>query len=279
MKFKNLAYAKLNLEFDRDLFAKEYDERILPNGVFTGNGLPSIKATTFLNNIWGMVPSEEYDKISVYIQPGDASTYKFIERERPTWKMEQLLHLDTTGITNPLLLKFGSHGRGPSIRNETLDTTFNWKIKPEYADLKIVEWINENLPFERIHHLHCVSIEEGGFASIHRDSKGLFSHTSSAGENKLYKKGFVVITLNITDGGVPLYWSLDGEDSRHYHLANDCVYLTNDYFPHGVPIVKSRRRQVRVTGIPKPEMWDLFDAKSIVSIPEDYKYEFFYLQK
>jgi hypothetical protein len=273
MNFKNLTYAKLNLNFDKELFANEYDEKILPNGVFTGNGLMSVKQTTNLNSIWKMVPNEEYGKISGYVQIGDATTYKFFKNERPSWKMEQLMHLDITNITDPLLIKFGKHGRGPSIRNETLDPKFHWSIKPEYADLEIVKWIHKNLPFEKIYGMHCVSIESGGFASIHRDSKGLYSGGSSAGENKLYKNGFVIITLNISDGGVPLYWSLDGEDSNHYYLSNDLVYLTNDYFLHGVPIVTSRRRQVRVTGIPNSAMWDLFVPETTMSIPEDYKYQ------
>jgi hypothetical protein len=273
MDFKNLTYAKLNLSFDKELFAKEYDDWILPRGVFTGSGLMSVKQTENLNRIWKMVPEEEYDKISGYVQPGNATTYKFVHRDRPSWKMEQLMYLDTTDVTDPLLIKYGKHGRGPSIRNETLDSKFQWKIKPEYENLKIVKWVYENLPFEKIYGFHCVSIEAGGFASIHRDSKGLYSGGSSAGENKLYKTGFVVITLNISDGGVPLFWSLDGEDMNQHHLANDLVYLTNDYFLHGVPIVTSRRRQIRVTGIPNPKMWDLFVPETIMSIPEDYKYQ------
>jgi hypothetical protein len=279
MSFKNLTYAKLNLDFDKDLFSKEYDEQILPNGVLAGNGYKSVYATTFLNNVWGMVPSEEYHKVSVYKQPGDASTCEFIEKKRPSWRMEQLMYLDTSEITDPMLLEFGPEGRGPSIRNETLDPKFIWKIKPKYKDLHIVKWVHENLPFEKIHGLHCVSIEEGGFASIHRDSKGFYSINSSAGENRLYKLGFVVINVNISDGGVPLYWSLDGEDSKKYFLSNESVYLTNDYFAHGTPIVKSRRRQLRITGIPKPEMWNLFAPETIMSIPDNYNYSGNYIQE
>jgi hypothetical protein len=279
MNFKNLTYAKLNLDFDKDLFSKEYDEQILPNGVLTGNGYRSVHATTFLNKVWGMVPPEEYHKVNVYKQPGDALTYEFIEKERPSWRMEQLMYLDTSEISDPMLLQFGPEGRGPSIRNETLDTKFIWRIKPKYKDLHIVKWVNENLPFERIHGFHCVSIEEGGFASIHRDSKGFYSVDSSAGYNKLYKNGFVVINMNISDGGVPLYWSLDGAEAKQYHVVNDSIYLTNDYFAHGVPIVKSRRRQLRITGIPKPEMWDLFVPETIMSISDDYEYTSMYIQE
>jgi hypothetical protein len=272
MNFKNLTYAKLNLEFDREEFSKEYDEKIMPFGVDTGNGIRSVQVTTNLNKIWGMVPPEEYRKISHYVQPGDVSTLKFVKNERPSWIMNQLMYLDTSNVEDPLLRRYGPTAIGPSIRNETLDPKFDWRVKPQYEDLKIVKWVYENLPFERIHGLHTVSIEAGGFGSIHRDAKGFYTDTTSAGENKLYKNGFVVINLNISDGGVPLYWALDGDDLRHYHLVNDPIYLTNDYFMHGVPIVKSRRRQLRVTGIPKPEMWDLFDQKTISTIPEDYKY-------
>ncbi len=279
MNFKNLAYAKLNVDFDVDLFSKEYDEKIFPTSSLAANPLFSVKATTFLNKVWKMVPEEEYNKISVAVQPHDQSTYQYLERERPCWRVNQLMYLDTTGLDDPLLLKFGPIGRGPSIRNETLDVKYNWKIKPEFENLEIVKWINENLPFENILTMHCVSTEPGGFVNIHRDSKGFYSSASSAGINKLYKRGFVVINLNITDGGSPLYWSLDGEDSRHCFKANDRVYITNDYFPHGVGIVSTRRRQIRVTGIPKPEMWDLFVPESIMTIPDDYKYDLNVVQK
>lgn len=273
MIFKNLTYAKLNLTFDVDAFVEEYDKKVLPYAVLAGNGLVGVEATRYLNSIWGMVPNEEYGKINHFVQEGDAFTYTFVERERPSWRMYNLMRLDTTGITDPHLLKFGPRGIGSAIRNETLYPKFNWIHKPGTENLEIVKWIKENLPFEKLNGIHCVSIEPGGFATIHRDCKGLYSKEITGTENRLYNSGYVVITLNISDGGVPLYWSLDGEDAKQHFLSNDHVYLTNDYFMHGVPIVTSRRRQVRVTGIPKPEMWDLFEPETIMSIPDDYKYQ------
>jgi hypothetical protein len=79
--------------------------------------------------------------------------------------------------------------------------------------------------------------------------------------------------LNLSDGGSPLYWSLDGPDAVNCFKANDPLYLSSDYFMHGVGIVNSRRRQVRVAGIPRPELWDLFDKDSIIDLGENYQYD------
>ena len=272
MSFETLAYAKLNLDFDRNLFCKEYDEKILPFGFSTGNSQTSLEMTKNLNKAWGMVPEKEYDEIDTFDQPGDATTYKFNKKTRPSWIMNQLMYIDSSNITDPLILKYSRSALGPSIRNEGLDPKYIWKIKPQYENLEIVKWINENLPLQKINGIHCVSIESGGFASIHRDSKGFYNKNSSAGCNRVYKSGYVVININISDGGVPLYWAYDGKDAKNYYLSNDPVYLTNDYFLHGVPIVTSRRRQIRVTGIPKDEMWNLIDKNTLMRVPDEYKY-------
>lgn len=273
MSFENLAYAKLNLEFDRDFFCKEYDEKILPFGLSTGNSQYGLEMTKNLNKVWKMVPEKEYDEIDTFDQPGDVRTYKFNKKKRPSWIMNQLMYIDSSNITDPLILKYSQTALGPSIRNEGLDPKYVWKIKPRYENLEIVKWINSHLPFKKINGIHCVSIESGGFASIHRDSKGFYNNNSSAGSNRLYKSGYVVININISDGGVPLYWAYDGQDAKNYYLSNDPIYLTNDYFLHGVPIVTSRRRQIRITGIPKDDLWNLIDKNTLMTIPDDYRYD------
>lgn len=273
MSFQNLTYAKLNLDFDKDLFCKEYDEKILPSGVPTGNSQIGSEMTKNLNKVWGMVSEKEYDEVDTFDQPGDATTYKFNKKKRPSWIMNQLMYIDPFNITDPLILKYSKDAVGPSIRNEGLDQKYIWKVKPQYENLEILKWINENLPFKKINGIHCVSIEPGGFASIHRDSKGFYDNMPSGGCNRVYKSGYVVININISDGGVPLYWAYDGKDAENYYLSNDAVYLTNDYFLHGVPIVTSRRRQIRVTGIPKVELWNLIDKNTMMHIPDDYEYD------
>jgi hypothetical protein len=269
--FSKLAYAKLNLQYDKELFVREYDEVIYPHGYPITNNLNAVGAGGALNKVWGMVPPEEYNKGDIYMQEGSASYMKYIKRERPGWKMVQLMETDLANTENKEFLEKFSKVGGPSFRNETLDLDFT--IKKPFENMQMWKWIQDNLPFQKINSIHCVSLEPGGFSIIHRDMKGLYSSMSSAGESRLFKQGFVVIALNISNGGAPLYWSLDGKDALNCYKADDDIYLSNDYFMHGVPIVTSRRRQVRVAGIPKPEMWELFDKQSIIDIGDNYQFD------
>jgi len=272
-KFSNIAYAKVNLAYDRELFIKEYDEIILPHGHPISNNLNAVGSTAPLNKVWGMIPPELYNKGDIYMQEGNANAMKYIVREHPGWLMVQLMQADLTQVPESkkeILKKFSFRG-GPSFRNETLDLDFS--IKQPFEHMQIWKWIQNNLPFKKINSIHCVSLEPGGFSIIHRDMKGLYNPLSSATTNRLYKEGFVVLALNLSDGGSPLYWSLDGADAVNCFKANDPLYLSSDYFMHGVGIVTSRRRQVRVAGIPGPELWDLLDKDSIIDLGEHYKYD------
>jgi hypothetical protein len=270
--FSNLAYAKLNLEFDAELFCYEYDKYILPHGLSICNSALSLNNGIKLNKLWGMVPPNEYNKADIWTQEGNAQSLNYIKRERPQWKMVQLMELDVTNITDPLMIRYSKQG-GPSIRNATLDPQYKFSIKPHFSHLKIWEWIQEKLPMEEIKSLHCVSIEAGGLATIHRDSKGFYDSGSSAGKNQVYKNGYVIININISNGGGPLWWCLDGPGVLNPLQSDDQVYLTNDYFLHAVPIMTSRRRQLRVMGRPKPELWNLLEQKGMIELPEDYEYD------
>jgi hypothetical protein len=266
-----IAYAGLNLDFNEQDFIKEYDERIIPHGTVATNGRMGISAFGELNKKWGMVHPDLYDTGDIWEQTADGVIVKYLKRDRPAWKMVQLMQTDLTSVTNPHLIA-ASKGGGQAFRNSTLDLKYKFHIKPQYEDLKIWKWLQETLPFEKINGVHCTSIEPGGFGSIHRDAKGLYNNKSSAGVSKVFKMGYIVINLNISNGGVPLYWSLDGKDSENVYKADRQIYITNDYFLHGVPIVSSRRRQIRVIGIPKPEMWDLIDHTDKVDIGANYEF-------
>jgi hypothetical protein len=270
MDFSTLAYAKLNLEFDRELFVNEYDLHIFPHSRPIANGQASIDGTIKLNKIWGMIDPNIYNLCDTYTQSKDFRTLKYIKRNYPAWQMFQLMQLDTKGISDPYLLHNASFG-GAGLRNESLDKTFY--IKAGFEQLEITKWIFKNLPFKKINSIHCVSIEPTGFSTIHRDAKRLYDNDSSAGINKVYKNGFVIINLNISSGGAPLYWALDGKDVVNYKTTDEQVYLCNDYFFHGVPVCSFRRRQIRVTGIPKDSLWDLIDKKTVVDIGQDYQYD------
>jgi hypothetical protein len=275
--YSTTAYAKVNLKFNQKLFIKEYDEHILPAGIPISNSQGIVYMTSKLNEIWGMVPPDVYDTGDVWVQPGSAATLKYITRERPCWIMTQLMELDTSTVKDPLMIRWASVG-GPSIRNETLAPEYKWNIKPQFKNLKIWKWI-QTLPFTKINSLHCVSIEPGGFAVIHRDMKGFYDSNSSAGVSRVFNQGYVIMTINISDGGGPLWWALDGEDCTKPYQANDPVYLTNDYFMHAVPIMTSRRRQLRITGIPTPELWDMVDHSTRIDIGPNYKFDSTYLSR
>jgi hypothetical protein len=265
MNYSDIAYAKLNLDFDHRLFALEYDKLIYPYTHPITNSKYTWENTRKLNQAWNMVDPDIYDKCSVSID------YKNVEhKELPQWQMIQLMCLEPNESDSDMIkeqIQFG----GTFARNMTLHR--DWKIKPEFEKLKIVEFIKK-LPLKKMSSIHCVSLEPGTFASIHRDDRWFAGagKPNTVAKNGVIEQGFVIITLNISDGGVPLYWSFDGKYAEHAYHANDPVYITSDYFLHGVPVCASRRRQIRVTGIPTDDLAGLIAEYSKILIPQDMEY-------
>ena len=72
------------------------------------------------------------------------------------------------------------------------------------------------------------------------------------------------IIINITDGEVPLYYSTTSNLSEKFKTINYPVYLFNDFFYHGVPITKSRRRQIRITGRPTDDLIKYINNSTLV---------------
>jgi hypothetical protein len=259
--FKNVAYAKLKLDFDHYLFSLEYDKLIFPKGKPINNSKMSWETTRKLNQKWGMVPPETYDKCSV-----ETDYNQHEDRGLPQWRMVQLMCLETNDSDSDIIKKEVTYG-GTFARNMTLHR--DWKIKPEFENLKIVKFI-KSLPIKQICSIHCVSLEPGSFASIHRDSRWFpeAGKENTVIKNGVCQQGFTVITLNISDGGGPLYWALDNQYDD-VKFANDPVYMCSDYFVHGVPVCTSRRRQVRVTAMPDEGFGDLVDRQTEVLVPPD----------
>jgi hypothetical protein len=274
--YRNYAYAKLNIEFDRELFCKEYDQYIFP---FTKH-VPIFeslwKHSRDLNQAWGMVDPISYDQIDINTEPDVyKKPSKILQRGIRSFQSVQLLKLLTNDSDSEYVKQnFGADGS--LMRNHHLNRT--WELKSPFRNLKITKFIFENLPFNKITNIRCVSLEPGSFFCIHRDIR--FSSTVDLGfdknnglNNGLYRQGYVTIILNISDGGVPLYWSLDGMDKTKPSLINDTVYMHSDYFIHGVPICKTRRRQIRITGTPSSELMNLIDHNNKVVLPEDYEFD------
>lgn len=273
--FKNFAYAKLNIDFDRDLFIEEYDKYILPTSHSICTRQQTLDGTRGLNQSWGMVDPALYDKMNVSKEIGNTGQYINDIRGISGFEMNQLLELITVDSDSDYVKNNSGEG-GSCMRNHHLNRQY--KLKSEFKHLKIVEFILKKLPFKRIVNIHCVSLAPGSFSNIHRDARfspgaGLPYDRNAGLNNGLYQQGHVIIALNISDGGVPLWCALDGEDNKKVFTVNDPVYLHSDYFLHGVPICTSRRRQIRITGVPSSRLDSMIDHSHKVILPDDYKFD------
>lgn len=224
----------------------------------------SWELTRKLNNNWGMVDPEIYDKCNIYTGYNQNE-----DRGIAQWQMVQLMCLETNDSDSEMF-KNEVAGGGTFARNISLGR--DWKVKPEFKNLEIVKFI-ETLPIKKICSIHCVSLEPGTFASIHRDSRWFADagKNSIVEKNGVCKQGFTVITLNISDGGVPLYWALDNQYDK-VKFANDPVYMCSDYFVHGVPVCTSRRRQIRITAMPDEGFDSLVAHDTKILVPPDIEY-------
>jgi hypothetical protein len=271
--YANIAYAPFTLEYDRERFIYEYDRYILPRSRPILNGSGARNATVELNRQWGMIDPEIYSQqnVTVYKSWHDRlQTGGSVENlGNPSWMQAIMTQMITSDSDDESLKDAGVHGR-LAARNFAPER--EWKLKDEFSrlNLEIVDFIYKRLCLSRIVWVNCVSLEPGRCAIIHRDNMPLYSdRPNPAMNNSLVNNGYVVITLNITNGGVPLYWSLDDCVVR---FADDSAYLNSDYFLHGVPIVTSRRRQIRITGVPGEGFDKFIDRSQAVILPDDYQY-------
>jgi len=259
MNYRNFAYATLNLSFDRDRFIDEYDQRIWPVSQPFVSIQTAWTRTKQLNDYWQIVPTALLDQYELKVSQVDNTT---VVSDTAQWDMIQLMYVD--GAEPPEV-------SGSGWRNTHLD--HEWKLKPQFADLAIIDWIHNNIPMKKIVGIHCVSIEPGGFSNIHRDVYWLNSGINPAANNGVYRKGFVVVTLNISNGGVPLLWSLDGDDVYRPRGEDSDCYMISDYFYHAVPVTQSRRRQIRITGIPDDAFHDCIKPGTEIILPDNYRFD------
>jgi len=254
---KEIAYCKLNLSFNSDVFIKEYDEYILPNSRPIVNGLRSWELTRSINRAWGMVDPDIYDTCNVQ----DTFGSTIIDRGSEQWQAISLIE----AISNDPNIYHKSLIGSVVIRNNYLGE-IDYRFKEMYKDLEISKWI-QKLPLSKLIGVRCVSLKPGTFASIHRDENNINhqKNGSSISNNKLWNAGFVTITLNLSDGGYPIYTALDSNLNDPI-MINDQVYLFNDYCIHGVPVVNTRRRQIRITGKPTTELIDSMCPETITYI-------------
>ena len=255
--FSNIAYAKLNLTFDRELFTEEYDEIIIPNSEQFVSIADQWHNMEQLNSIWKVIPVDKFDQYNQIIKDGG----KEINGATHQWRMLQLMTSNNDAGTTTS----GAYWRSRNRFNDM-------RIKDQYANLSIIKWIKENIPNKRIVSIHCVCIDPNSYATIHRDAYWGGEGNSPALDNGFYRDGFVVINLNISSGGSPLLWSLDHEKTQP-RSVNEDVYMISDYFFHAVPMVNTLRRQIRISVEPTPELADIIVSGTEVTIPAHYKFQ------
>ena len=257
--YSNFAYAELNLSFNKELFVQEYDDQIFPSSQPFVDIYKNWELTEQYNSIWNIVPLDFYQTYAK-----DITNRGPINGQTSQWDMVNLMRTEsnTTGI----------HEGGASWRN--INRYNKTVVKDEFKNLEIVKWIYNNLSAERIIGMHCVSIEPGGFSTIHRDMYWDKLTPNPAINNGFFQDGFVVVNINISSGGVPLRWCLDGNDiDTPRDTADLDCYIISDYFRHAVPMTTDRRRQIRVSLLPTKKLLNLINWTTAITLPNNYKFD------
>lgn len=257
LSFSRVAYAEVLVDYDRDQFIREYDDHILPASKPFISINSQWQNMQQWNNIWNVLPQSVFEEYNHLLQQ---QTHPSSGEKTHQWNMVNLVQV----------LGNIPSGGGAWWRHQNLNK--KKEIKPEFENLLIVRWIKEHLPIQELIGIHCVSIEPNGFSTIHRDNYWQGTATNPAAQNGFYNLGYVVICLNISDGGVPLLWCLDRDETNPPRRANTKAFLTSDYFHHAVPLTTTRRRQIRISFRPTEKLRQILDWSSAVILPKDYAY-------
>lgn len=250
MDFSNLIYAKLNFDYSENIFIQEYDQHILPQSVPIGNHVLGWNKSKSINKLWNMVPEEIYEQADVLDEKNNV-----IKKGYPCWEGTSLIFAYIRDEKERDLSRHGS----VAFRN-TRKGSYPYAFKQRYENLEIVKFI-KSLPITEIIGVRCVSLQPGGMATIHRDSNSYNYGESTAKDNHLWRDGYISITINLSNGKKPLYYCRDDEMDMP-RLVDDKIYLFNDFVFHGVPVVESRRRQIRITAKPTEELEKFVDMNS-----------------
>jgi hypothetical protein len=248
---RRIAYARLDVEFDRESLAEEYDRCILPESRrIAGLSRRGLESHASLNRAWGMVPPDVYARADVTIDSRDGAS-AIQQNGYPCWLAHSLVVCNSDNERWARESKYGS----VAIRNR-LGLTHTFDFAPEFADLQITRLIR-SLPLTNIIGARCVSLDPGTFAPIHRDNSG-----DSLRRNHLVDAGFVNLSLNISDGGVPLVYAMPDAEAVPLE-ANAPLFMLSDFYLHGVPLTTGRRRQIRITGRPTAAFEALIDKATL----------------
>jgi hypothetical protein len=235
---KTLTYCELDLEYNRELFCQEVDQHILPSSVLIeATAFTEIERLSYVNDAWNMVSTDDYHK----------------HNSHKAWMVNSLIYSQTD---EDQLKTLSIHG-SIVTRNKLLGAG-KWAWKEEFAELALTKFVKQ-LPLVDIIHARILCLFPGKMAAIHRDNR-----TKSLTSKLLSDSGYVTITLNLSDGGQPLFYSLVSDENSP-RTTNAAIYAFNDYNLHGVPYVNSIRRQVRITGKPTEEFFKKLKLDTLVT--------------
>jgi hypothetical protein len=235
---KTLTYCELAIEYDREKFCQEIDQHILPSSILIeATPFSEVERLAYVNNSWKMVPEDEYLK----------------PNSQKAWMVNSLIYSNTEEEELKILSIHGSI----VTRNKLLGEG-KWAWKEEFEELALTKFIKQ-LPLTDIIHVRTLCLFPGKMAAIHRDNRN-----KSLTGNLLANEGYVTVTLNLSTGGCPLFYSLVSDENSP-RTTNAAIYVFNDYNLHGVPYVDSVRRQVRITGKPTEEFFKKLKLDTLVT--------------
>lgn len=237
ININDIAYCELNLTYPKKLFCDEVDQYIIPTSPLV-RSVPDncMKDTVKLNQSWNMAPDNVYLK----------------EDSNLSWYANSLLYCDTD---NEEFRKLGDIG-SIVVRNNLMNKA-KWYWKYEFEHLELTKFI-KNLPLTDIFHARTLCMPPGRMSGIHRDSK-----RSDVTKTSLSSQGYITITLNLSDGGQPLFFSLLTDENTPIKTSAD-AFIFRDFNYHGVPSVTTWRRQLRITGKPTTEFFDLLKIDTLL---------------
>ena len=233
----DIAYCELNLSYPKQLFCEEVDNYIIPiSPLIKSTTDDAMKSTEWTNQCWNMVSPDTYLK----------------KDNNLSWFANSLLYCETDNEEFRKLSDIGSI----IVRNNLMDVA-KWYWKPEFEHLELTKFI-KNLPLTNIFHARILCMPPGRMSMIHRDAK--FSNLT---KTYLSDKGYITITLNLSDGGQPLFFSLLSDENTSIKTTAD-AFIFRDFNYHGVPPVTSWRRQIRITGKPTNEFFNLMKLDTLL---------------
>jgi hypothetical protein len=215
-------YCPLNVEFDRDglrdeLLATEESWLDTPIHIYECKNP---------DRYFLVAPREYYDDLTNYYMT-DQDKLVIVPRKYPSWRCYNLTHIPNNAKGN----KRRSVSTGSGL--------IHWRFEPhewEWRDinLPILKDITQQLGYTQVTIARIMSIAEGGFAPAHVDA-----------QKDEWQTGMVSTTIMVDDGGAQMKFKV-GDD---IHETESSVFFYKDSYPHGVPVLSSRRLMVRIVGI------------------------------